>query len=329
MGYRILVVDDAPGMRCLLGEMLAGLGHEVVGEAGSGREGLEAYVRLKPDVMMLDISLPDTTGLEVLEELRLLQPDAAAVLVSANDQDRIKEFAKKMNAPLVVKPFCSETLIQALEKIKERKVPAARGLDFVLTKEEHALVSHLVQTGSHASSKRLSDLTQTRWRVVFSGMEELPAERVINFSRHDPSPHFGVWLKSIESLPLVEYILLFPQWSVAPLVEAVGQALYCNSSSSNRDSDVIGEMANILGHGMLKAFADQFGQSILLGVPKVAAGSKTELLEAFLDEQARERTMCLTQVEMYSDNLAAISTCHLMLNYDILRGLMQRPRPPR
>ncbi|MEK7656384.1 MAG: response regulator [Elusimicrobiota bacterium] len=114
MGYRILIVDDSPMSRILLREMLESMGHQVIGEADSGSAGLEAYGKLKPDLITLDISLPDMDGIQVLRELRRTSNGAKVVLVSGNDQKKILDQAKVLKAPLVCKPFDIKTLTGAL-----------------------------------------------------------------------------------------------------------------------------------------------------------------------------------------------------------------------
>ena len=114
MGYRILIVDDSPISRITLREMLESVGHQIVGEADSGRGGIDAYHALRPDLMTLDISLPDMDGIQVLRELRLKVPSAKAVLISGNDQKKILDQARLLRAPLVCKPFSLEELEKAL-----------------------------------------------------------------------------------------------------------------------------------------------------------------------------------------------------------------------
>ena len=74
MGVRILIVDDAPYMRLLLKKTLEGLGHEVVGEAEDGSQTLGRYEELQPELVTLDVVMPNMTGLEALKELRAQAP---------------------------------------------------------------------------------------------------------------------------------------------------------------------------------------------------------------------------------------------------------------
>lgn len=118
MGYRILIVDDSPVLRIMLGEMLRGLGHTVVAEADTGAAAVKAYQEHKPDLVTLDISLPDADGISVLKDLRRVDPRARVLIVTGNDQKKILEQATALKAlGLLRKPFDEDELSALLEKI--------------------------------------------------------------------------------------------------------------------------------------------------------------------------------------------------------------------
>ncbi|MFA6030508.1 MAG: response regulator [Elusimicrobiota bacterium] len=118
MGYRILVVDDSPVLRLMLQEMLESFGHEVVAQADTGAAGIQSYRETKPDLVTLDISLPDQDGLSVLKELRKLDPQVRAIIITGNDQRKLQEQAAALKAlGILRKPFDVEQLGALLEKI--------------------------------------------------------------------------------------------------------------------------------------------------------------------------------------------------------------------
>lgn len=117
MPYKVLIVDDSPVLRIMLGEMLKSLGHTIVGEADSGAAGLKAYKEKKPDLVTLDISLPDENGLQVLEKLRRSDPAAKVLVVTGNDQKAVEDKALSLKAVGVLhKPFDEGELSAMLEK---------------------------------------------------------------------------------------------------------------------------------------------------------------------------------------------------------------------
>lgn len=122
MAYKVLIVDDSPVLRIMLSEMLKSLGHTVVGEADSAAGGLKAFREKKPDLVTLDISLPDENGLQVLEKLRKIDPAAKVIVVTGNDQKAVEEKALALRALGVLhKPFDEAELAAMLEKAGGRR----------------------------------------------------------------------------------------------------------------------------------------------------------------------------------------------------------------
>lgn len=114
---RVLVVDDAAFMRKLVGDALAGGGHEIVGEAGDGDEAVARYRELRPDVTTLDITMPGKDGIAALREIVELDPDARVVVCSALGQEsKVLESVKLGAKDFVVKPFQPERLLGAVQK---------------------------------------------------------------------------------------------------------------------------------------------------------------------------------------------------------------------
>ena len=114
---RVLVVDDAAFMRKMVSDALAKGGHEVVGEAGNGQEAVDRFQELKPDLMTLDITMPEKDGLQALKEIIALDPAARVVMCSALGQEsKVLESIKIGAKDFVVKPFQPERVIGAVEK---------------------------------------------------------------------------------------------------------------------------------------------------------------------------------------------------------------------
>ncbi len=114
---RVLVVDDAAFMRKMVTDALTKGGHEVVGEAGNGVEALTQYRELKPDLLTLDITMPEKDGLATLKELMELDPAAKVVMCSALGQEsKVLESIKLGAKDFVVKPFQADRVIEAVGK---------------------------------------------------------------------------------------------------------------------------------------------------------------------------------------------------------------------
>jgi two-component system, chemotaxis family, chemotaxis protein CheY len=114
---RVLVVDDAAFMRKMVSDALAKGGHEVVGEAGNGVEAIARFQELKPDLMTLDITMPEKDGLAALAEIVAADPSARVVMCSALGQEsKVLEAIKLGAKDFVVKPFQADRVIEAVGK---------------------------------------------------------------------------------------------------------------------------------------------------------------------------------------------------------------------
>ncbi|TGE28983.1 response regulator [Hymenobacter metallicola] len=113
MKNRILIVDDSFYMRTMLKNMLSDAGYEVVGEAANGQQALEMASATRPDLITLDVILPDNTGLDVLKGIRQEQPDVKVVMCSAVGQEVIVNEALESGATAyIVKPFSEEKVLE-------------------------------------------------------------------------------------------------------------------------------------------------------------------------------------------------------------------------
>lgn len=121
---RILIVDDALFIRNILKEIAIREGFEIAGEAENGREAVDKYQELRPDVVTMDIVMPDVGGIDggitALREILKFDPAAKVIMVSAIGQhtfvtEAIKEGAKDF----IVKPFQQKKVVDALRKIVE------------------------------------------------------------------------------------------------------------------------------------------------------------------------------------------------------------------
>jgi len=118
MSARVLIVDDALFMRQMLRKILESLGCEVVGEAGDGQEAVEKCESLKPDLITLDLVMPNVDGLEALRRIRQVNTDVKIIVVSAIDQRQILLEALRGGADdYIVKPFEPGKIEAALNRV--------------------------------------------------------------------------------------------------------------------------------------------------------------------------------------------------------------------
>ncbi|MEA2323454.1 MAG: two-component system, chemotaxis family, chemotaxis protein CheY [Solirubrobacteraceae bacterium] len=114
---RVLVVDDAAFMRKMVSDALAKGGHEVIGEAGNGIEAVAQFQSLQPDLMTLDITMPEKDGLAALADIMAADPSAKVVMCSALGQEsKVLEAIRLGAKDFVVKPFQPDRVIEAVGK---------------------------------------------------------------------------------------------------------------------------------------------------------------------------------------------------------------------
>jgi len=117
MAKRILITDDAMFMRVTLKNILSANGYEVVGEAQNGAESVELYKRLKPDLVTMDITMPEMDGIAALKEIRKSDPEARVVMCTAMGQKNLVVEAIQAGAKdFIVKPFQPERVLEAVTK---------------------------------------------------------------------------------------------------------------------------------------------------------------------------------------------------------------------
>ena len=118
MSKRILIVDDAAFMRMMIKDILVKNGFEVVGEAQDGVEAVEKYAELKPDLVTLDITMPEKDGLTALKEILSSYSDAKVIMCSAMGQQSMVIDAIQAGAKdFIVKPFQADRVLEAINKV--------------------------------------------------------------------------------------------------------------------------------------------------------------------------------------------------------------------
>ncbi len=113
----VLIVDDAAFMRMMLKDILSKNGYQVVGEAENGKVAVSMYEELKPDVVTMDITMPEMDGITAVKEIKKASPNAKVVMVSAmGQQAMVIEAIQAGAADFIVKPFQPDRVLEALGK---------------------------------------------------------------------------------------------------------------------------------------------------------------------------------------------------------------------
>lgn len=114
----ILVVDDAAFMRMTIKQMVESKGHTVIGEAGNGIEAISQYKALNPEVVFLDLTMPEMNGMETIKHIKDYDPGAKIIVCTAmGQQERIAQAIQNGAVDFIVKPFKVDRIVAAVEKV--------------------------------------------------------------------------------------------------------------------------------------------------------------------------------------------------------------------
>lgn len=117
MSGKVLIVDDAAFMRMMIKDILTKNGFEVVGEANDGAQAVEKYKELNPDLVTMDITMPEMDGITALKEIKAIDPSAKIIMCSAMGQQAMVIDAIQAGAKdFIVKPFQADRVIEAIQK---------------------------------------------------------------------------------------------------------------------------------------------------------------------------------------------------------------------
>ncbi len=121
MSKKILIVDDAAFMRMMIKNIVVKSGYEVVGEAENGAVAVELYKKYKPDLVTMDITMPEVDGIQAVKAIREIDPNANIIMCSAMGQQAMVMDAIQAGAKdFIVKPFQQERILQAIERVLNR-----------------------------------------------------------------------------------------------------------------------------------------------------------------------------------------------------------------
>ena len=118
MAKNILICDDAAFMRMMIKDILTKNGYNVAGEAENGLKAIEKYKEVNPDLVMMDITMPEMDGIQALKEIKKINSSALVIMCSAmGQQAMVIESIQAGAKDFIVKPFQADRVIEAVRKV--------------------------------------------------------------------------------------------------------------------------------------------------------------------------------------------------------------------
>ncbi|MBE5887280.1 MAG: response regulator [Lachnospiraceae bacterium] len=118
MGKNILICDDAAFMRMMIKDILSKNGYNVVGEAENGAIAVEKYSETNPDLVLMDITMPEMDGIQALKKIKEKDPNASVIMCSAmGQQAMVIESIQAGAKDFIVKPFQADRVLEAVKKV--------------------------------------------------------------------------------------------------------------------------------------------------------------------------------------------------------------------
>ncbi len=118
MAKSVLIVDDAAFMRMMIKDILTKNGYEVAGEADNGLKAVDKYKELTPDLVLMDITMPEMNGIDAVKNIKAIDPGAKIVMCSAmGQQAMVIESIQAGARDFIVKPFQADRVLEAVRKV--------------------------------------------------------------------------------------------------------------------------------------------------------------------------------------------------------------------
>lgn len=118
MAKNVLICDDAAFMRMMIKDILSKNGYNIAGEAENGAKAVEKYNELKPDLVLMDITMPEMDGIQALKAIKQGDPNATVIMCSAmGQQAMVIESIQAGAKDFIVKPFQADRVLEAVKKV--------------------------------------------------------------------------------------------------------------------------------------------------------------------------------------------------------------------
>jgi N-acyl amino acid synthase of PEP-CTERM/exosortase system len=192
-----------------------------------------------------------------------------------------------------------------------------------LSSQELEILGDIFQEGALLSGRKLSKFGQGKWKVSFSGIRTVSGEKIPEFFKLDFGINMGATIGIAEPL-FFEIVMLFPEWSLIPLEKSIAEATGMSADNTDDKRPIFSEVANILGHGILGAMADYCGEAFISLAPKLAHGTKQEIVAMATKRMPENAEAILTHAEFFSDAQACAATVIVLADAAALKKALPK-----
>jgi two-component system chemotaxis response regulator CheY len=281
----VLIADDSLYIREIIRDLVVEAGHNVVGEASNPNEALEQYMRLKPDVLFLDIimekGLSTKTGLDTLREVRAFDPNANVIICSALEEQDIIQQAMMMGAKaFLVKPFEPEKLLDALKSCTDTFI-----------------ISEIGNIAAGNAATALSKLAGTQIQIGLPNLQTVPGYLAGKLYGNPDREVTAIYMPT-NTKPSCDFVFVFEHGDAEKVVQMMTQS--CGRVDNPEIfRSALEEMGSILGCSFVSAIANFAGVKIVPCRPEVVCDSWAASVDVFLCKQMIEpKSAIILQIEL-------------------------------
>jgi len=312
MGEKILIIDDSAFTRSIVRDALSGRGFREVIEAENGEEGLRKYETEKPDLVLLDVIMPNLEGTDVLKGIMNMDENAKVIMLSAVGQERTVKICNTLGAlGYIQKPFDQKELVDTVENAFHAK-QKVESLEKLTKLQEDALreIGHVgAQHAARALSKMLGQTVKAKLlKARMSALTELP-----NLVGDKETLVSGIYLPVTGDIS-GSILMVFPQESTLILVDLLLKKKRGTTKEFDEmDKSALGEVGNILAGNCLTALSDMLEMHLVEHIPDFAHGMVGALIEnvAISFGRKAERALII-QVELRTEEIKVVGFFFLL-----------------
>lgn len=282
---KVLLVEDNSLTRSTIKALLAKLGHEVVAEAETGDKAVEYFTQFRPEVVFLDIILPGKSGLEALEEILEVDPQACVVVITAVDQDEIDNRLRDKGVRAILrKPFSFDDFKVLMKDLCAKETVAGRTL------------KEIASASIERCTARLSRLSAGKWSVAGIRVSQGSMDEIVTGHTVAGASGFAAYFRVAGECPFSSIIIFKPE-DIGIISRAfLGTAQLPGISQAQEL--LFSELGNIILNSVISALSNKLKRGFLPSAPTCVRGESRFLLEALCDTLDSEQRYSVAAITL-------------------------------